>query len=215
MNPAKNSTALRRIGLVSLMLLAVAVTLVAVYFTQSADLKKQLEADAVILFETPRQLTPVELLRHDSQPFVFDQFKGKWDLVNFGYTYCPDICPTNMADMNIAYKELQALGLSDQINFWMVTVDPERDTPQQLSLYVPFFNSDFVGLTGDPDQVAALATQLSANYFREGEGEGYTVAHTDNYAILNPRGEYVALMRPPHRPSHIVNTLSLLIEADQ
>ncbi|TCS43839.1 protein SCO1/2 [Reinekea marinisedimentorum] len=175
------------------------------------NLKTVLEENNVLLFTEPRSVPFVELNRHDGSPFTSAQFSGQWDLVNFGYTYCPDICPTNMADMKIAYNQLAEAGLADQVNFWMVTVDPERDSTQQLSLYVPFFHPDFVGLTGKPESIATLATQLSAVYYREGDGEGYTVAHSDNYAIIDPNGKFVALMRPPHRPAHIVTALTRLI----
>lgn len=200
----------------SFAVLAVAFSLVMFWLYQqlTADQKTKalLEQNNVLLFSEPRAIPMVELSRHDGSSFTTKQFTGRWDLVNFGYTYCPDICPTNMADMKIAYKQLAEAGLADQVNFWMVTVDPERDTEQQLALYVPFFHEDFVGLTGEPEVIATLATQLSAVYYREGEGEGYTVAHSDNYAIINPAGEFVALMRPPHKPDHIVEALTLLIK---
>jgi len=175
------------------------------------DLKAQLEVNNVLYFSTPRLLSDIELTRHDGEAFTSDQFEGKWDVINFGYTYCPDICPTNMADMNIAHKQLTELGLEDQVRFWMVSVDPARDTVKQLSLYVPYFNEAFIGLTGEDDQISTLATQLSAVYYQEGEGEGYTVAHSDNYAIIDPNGHFVALMRPPHKPSHISDSISLLL----
>lgn len=179
------------------------------------SLKQSLEQKNVLLFDSARSVPEVSLKRHDGRAFTSQQFSGKWDLVNFGYTYCPDICPTNLADMKVAYRLLEEKGFADQVNFWMVTVDPERDTEHQLSLYVPFFHPDFVGLTGDPDSIATLATQLSAVYYREGEGEGYTVAHSDNYAIIDPNGEFVALMRPPHRPVEIESTLVQLIESQK
>jgi protein SCO1/2 len=175
-------------------------------------LEAALKENNVMLFDAPRNVPAVSLRRHDGTVFTTEQFNGHWNLINFGYTYCPDICPTNMADMKIAYNQLVEAGLADQINFWMITVDPQRDTEQQLSLYVPFFHPDFVGLTGDPEQIATLATQLSAVYYREGEGEGYTVAHSDNYAIIDPDGEFIALMRPPHKPDHIVTVLTQLID---
>jgi protein SCO1/2 len=172
-----------------------------------------LEENNTLLFNAPRALMDVELTRHDGQPFTNEQFKGHWDIVNFGYTYCPDICPTNMADMNIAYKQLTEQGLADQISVWMFSVDPQRDTPEQLSQYVPYFNPAFIGVTGDLEQLTALGSQMSAVFYKEGDGEAYTVAHSDNFAILNPDGEFVALMRPPHKPSHLITVMQTLINA--
>ena len=176
------------------------------------DLKAELEANHTLLFQTPRLLPEVTLTSHTGATFTTAQFQGTWNVVNFGYTYCPDICPTNMADMNVAHQQLSELGLTDQIRFWMVSVDPARDTLEQLSNYVPYFNADFIGLTGDAGQITTLATQLSAVFYQEGSCDTYTVAHSDNYAIIDPQGHFVALMRPPHKPSHISRALAVLID---
>lgn len=176
------------------------------------DLKATLSERDTLLFDTPRLLPEVTLVLHDGRPFVSADFVGKWNVVTFGYTFCPDICPTNMADMNIAHKMLTEAGLAEQIQFWMVTVDPARDSAEQLSKYVPYFNESFLGLTGEADQIATLSMQLSAVYYQEGEGEGYTVAHSDNFAIINPDGHFVALLRPPHQPATVNEVMTLLLQ---
>ncbi|WP_320827166.1 SCO family protein [Reinekea sp.] len=212
-----NSQRNRSIGwTVSLSLAVVALMVLAIVMKTLADrptLKQQLELVNGVLFDTPRRVPDVTLMRHDGDVFTPAQWQGKWDLITFGFTYCPDVCPTNMADMNLAYQQLVALGLADRVRFWMVTVDPERDSVAQLSLYVPYYNAEFVGLTGADDQLSLLANQLSAVYFREGEGEGYTVAHSDNFAIVDPEGHLISLLRPPHKPSHITDALSLLMNS--
>jgi protein SCO1/2 len=202
----------------TVILLAVVVTFAfaAIFYkfvNAKPALKDVLAANSALMFEVPRLLPEVNLVTHDGKPFTTDQFKGQWDLINFGYTYCPDICPTNMADMNIAAKQLEAEGFGGQVNYWMVTVDPARDTVEQLSLYVPYFNPEFIGLTGDPDAIATLARPLSAVYYQEGTGEGYTVAHSDNYAVIDPNGHFVAMIRPPHRPTAIAATLKAFIQS--
>lgn len=175
-------------------------------------IEAQLEALNVLVMPTPRSLTPVTLQRHDGSSFSTTDFQGQWNVVNFGYTYCPDICPTNMADMNIAAKTLAAEGLANQVQFWMVTVDPARDTVEQLSQYVPYFNPSFIGLTGEANAINTLATELATVYYQEGEGEGYTVAHSDNYALINPQGHLIALARPPHQPGQLADAMRVLLK---
>jgi protein SCO1/2 len=199
-------------GLAAIIALVV-IAIFSKFINMKPDLKAQLDEQHTLLFSTPRAVPDVALTRHDGAQFNRDQFIGKWDVVNFGYTYCPDICPTNMADMKVALNQLETLGLDEDVRFWMVSVDPTRDTVEQLQLYVPYFHPDFIGLTGELGQITTLATQLSAVFYQEGEGEGYTVAHSDNYAIIDPNGHFIALMRPPHRPSHISSTLQALIDA--
>ncbi|MEJ2043392.1 MAG: SCO family protein [Reinekea sp.] len=181
------------------------------YANTGSDVAAVLEQNQTVLFDAPRMLPSVNLTRHDGSSFSTDSLKGQWDIVNFGYTYCPDICPTNMADLNIAYKSLTELGLADQIQVWMISVDPQRDTPEQLAQYVPYFNENFIGVTGEIDQISTFATQLSAVFYPEGSGEGYTVAHSDNMAIVDPQGHFVALMRPPHRPGNITAVMQALM----
>lgn len=199
------------VGLLVVVVLSITAAIVLKFATLQPDLKAELQRSQTLYFETPRLLPDVTLTRHTGEVFHVDQFKGQWDLINFGYTYCPDICPTNMADMKQARTQLEAKGLADQVQFWMVTVDPARDTVEQLSQYVPYYHPEFIGLTGSLDNITTLATQLSAVFYQEGAGEGYTVAHSDNYALIDPDGHFVALMRPPHKPSHIVDALSVLI----
>ncbi|WP_287418625.1 SCO family protein [Reinekea sp.] len=202
---------------VGLSLVVIALMVLAIVVKTLGDrptLKQQLELVNGVHFDTPRLVPEVVLTRHDGDLFSTAQWQGKWDLITFGYSYCPDICPTNMADMNVALQQLTALGLADRVRFWLVTVDPERDSVAQLSLYVPYYNPEFVGLTGADDQLATLANQLGAVYFREGSGEeDYTVAHSDNYAIVDPDGNLTTLLRPPHKPSHITDALALLMNS--
>lgn len=199
------------VGILVAVVLSIIAAIVLQFATLQTDLKAELERSNTLFFETPRQVPQVTLTRHTGEAFSSDQFKGQWDLINFGYTYCPDICPTNMADMKQARAQLEAQGLAEQVNFWMVTVDPARDTVEQLSQYVPYYHPEFIGLTGSVDDITTLATQLSAVFYQEGTGEGYTVAHSDNYALIDPQGHFIALMRPPHKPSHIVDALTVLI----
>lgn len=178
------------------------------------DVKAELEARSALYFDSPRTVPAVDLINHQGETFNTADLDGRWHLINFGYTHCPDICPTNMMDMAKANEQLAAEGLNDQVQMWMISVDPARDTPEKLADYVPFYDDSFIGLTGDVDNIQPLAQQLNTVFYTEGEGkddEAYTVAHSDNLAIINPDGEYVALLRPPHRPKQIAEVLMLLI----
>jgi protein SCO1 len=205
----------KAIGLTVVLLVTVIALVFGAIIWKTVNEKPQLssilEDNHTLLFETPRLLPSVTLTRHDGSSFTIDDLKGQWNIINFGYTYCPDICPTNMADLNIAYKQLTEQGLADQLQVWMISVDPERDTPEQLAQYVPYFNDDFVGVTGDLNEITTLGTQLSAVFYPEGSGDSYTVAHSDNFAIVDPQGHFVALMRPPHQPSNVVTVVQALL----
>ncbi|HET8904519.1 MAG TPA: SCO family protein [Saccharospirillum sp.] len=208
----------RRIYLTVLVLFGLVAVVFAgsIYRTLNAspDLAAELEQRDTLYFDSAREVPVVDLISHQGEPFSTSGFAGQWHVINFGYTFCPDICPTNMTDMAQAYRTLSEQGLADQVRMWMVTVDPARDTPQVLAEYVPFFHPEFTGLTGDVAELQTLAQQLNTLFYPEGEGEVYTVAHSDNIAIINPEGEYRALLRPPHSPRQIAEVMALLVEYD-
>ncbi|MBU2864519.1 SCO family protein [Reinekea forsetii] len=201
------------VGILIFIITSIVAGIVLQVLTTKPDVKSALSGYSVIWFEKPRLIPDVALVDHQGATFSIEQFKGQWDLINFGYTHCPDICPTNMADMNIVHRLMTEAGEADSINFWMVTVDPARDTVEKLSLYVPYFNKAFTGLTGDLDNIQAIATSMSAVFYQEGTGEGYTVAHSDNYAVIDPNGHFVALLRPPHKPQSMFEALSIMMSA--
>ena len=128
------------------------------------------------------------LTGHDGRPRVLADFRGKLVVLSFGYTHCPDICPTTLADFAAALKTLGPDAARVQVLF--VTVDPERDTPEVLAKYVPAFDPAFLGLSGD-----AAATERAAREFkifyekRSGGAPGaYTVDHSAQYYVLDADG---------------------------
>jgi len=154
------------------------------------------ELGAMVL-QQPRRFSDFALINHKGEPFVREDLLGKWTLLFPGFTFCPDICPTTMGTLNRLYN---ALGEdeSDNLQVVLLTIDPERDTPQQLDAYVSYFNPAFHGLTGTPAQILNLATQLNVVYSRVPlDGDNYTMDHSSNVVIINPRGDYHGFFRPP------------------
>ena len=137
---------------------------------------------------TPQPAKDFTLTGPGGKPVKLSDFQGKLVVLYFGYTYCPDVCPTTLADLAQA---LQKLGKkADQVQVVMVTVDPDRDTPEHLAEYVSFFNPTFVGLSGAPDQIAAAAAAYGI-YYHKNEGtpaSGYTVDHTATITVLDKEG---------------------------
>ncbi|MGL4650383.1 MAG: SCO family protein, partial [Caldilineaceae bacterium] len=114
--------------------------------------------------------------------------RGKWTALYFGYTFCPDVCPTTLADLNVMMGELG--GRADEVQVAFVTLDPERDTPERLRAYLSAFNPAFVGMTGSTAEVDATATQFGVFHEqRQVEGaSGYLVDHTSTVIVLDPEG---------------------------
>ncbi len=133
---------------------------------------------------------PFQLVNQDGQPVDQTLLNGKWSLVFFGFTYCPDYCPTTL-QMLEATK--QALGdRADEVQIVFISVDPERDTPQAMKDYLSSdgFPEGVIGLTGTPAQVRAAADAYRAVYQKVGEGEAYTMNHSLTIYLLGPDGRF-------------------------
>lgn len=133
---------------------------------------------------------PFQLVNQDGQPVTEAALRGHWTVVFFGYTYCPDVCPTTLQTLAQAQDQLGPNGRTLQVLF--VSVDPQRDTPAQLKTYLAgtTMPRNTVGLTGTPAQVAAAARAYRVFYQRAGEGEGYTVNHSTAAYLMNPQGRF-------------------------
>lgn len=147
-------------------------------------------------YPEPKALAGFKLVDQHGKPFTLEQLQGKWSFVFFGYTTCPDICPMTLSEM----ARLQSMlpdALKNDTRFVFISVDPERDTVEQLAQYLPFFNADIIGVTGDLDATTAFARQLGVAAVKvPQEGGSYLVDHSVRVFLLNPKGERYALFSP-------------------
>ncbi|WP_240725271.1 SCO family protein [Mangrovimicrobium sediminis] len=157
----------------------------------------EMKANGFYLLDTPRNFGEVQLVDHRGEPFTRAQLEGHWTFVFFGFTHCPDVCPTTMAFLNTLMQSLEGTEGEDT-RVVMVTVDPARDTVEQLAQYVPFFNEDFIGVTGEFPDIYRFATALNAPFRKvPGQGEDYQVEHSANVVLINPKGDYHGFFRAP------------------
>ena len=133
---------------------------------------------------------PFQLVDHDGRPVDQSMLEGKWSLVFFGFTYCPDYCPTTLQLLDATKQRLGDKAGDLQIVF--ISVDPERDTPQALKDYLSSdgFPEGVIGLTGTPEQVRAAADAYKAFYQKVGEGENYTMNHSLTVYLMGPDGTF-------------------------
>jgi protein SCO1/2 len=158
----------------------------------------ELKLNGAYMFETPRALPQFSLTQHTGQVFENRDLQGRWTLVFFGFTHCPDICPTTMALLAQLMQKLDGLPESEDTQVIMVTVDPARDTPEKLAEYVPYFNPNFVGVTGDFMALHKVATALNTPFRKvPGQGADYQVDHGSSLVLLNPRGDYHGFFKAP------------------
>jgi protein SCO1/2 len=147
----------------------------------------------------------------DGKPRTLADFKGKAVVIFFGYTHCPDVCPTTMAEMSAVMKQLGTD--ADRVQVLFVTVDPERDTPALLKQYVPAFDPRFIGLSGDAEATAKVAKEFRVFYQKvPGKAEGsYTMDHTAASYVFDPQGRVRLFVRHGQGPDPIVHDLKILL----
>jgi len=157
----------------------------------------EMKINGLYLLDSPRNFGEIKLIDQNGQAFTRERLQGKWSLVFFGFTYCPDICPTTMAFLNEFVGQLEGTEAEDTAVI-MVSVDPARDTVEQLASYVPYFNPDFVGVTGEFLDIHRFATALNTPFRKvPGQDENYQVDHSANVVLINPRGDYHGFFKAP------------------
>ncbi len=154
----------------------------------------------------------LRLTDHNGQMRTLDDFRGKVVVLFFGYTHCPDVCPTTLSDTAQAFSLLTP-DEAARIQVLFVTVDPERDTPEMLRQYVPYFHTSFLGLHGDAEEVAEVTREFRV-FYRKHQlpgATGYTVDHTAGSYGIDARGRLRLLMPFGHSPEDMAHDLRLLL----
>jgi len=165
---------------------------------------EQLKDLGLYLIEPARDLGSFNLIDSNEKEFLPQDFEGKWNVLFFGFTFCPDICPITMSMLSRIEKEIDSQEL-DKIRIFLVTVDPDRDSPDQLKVYLENFSENFIGLTGGLDQIYNFATRVNAPFspISNSKDPHYTVDHTGSIILINPEGNYAGFFRAPHNQDDI------------
>lgn len=161
-----------------------------------------------VLLSEARPLSAFTLTDMNGEPFDLSRLQGKWSFLFFGYTHCPDICPTTLATLKLTAKKLQVNpDLYRDTQFVFISVDPKRDTLALLKKYVAYFSPDFLAATADKTHIDALARQVGAIYMFDGDtsGDDYIVNHSPTIVLIDPKGRWVARFNPPHSATKIAD----------
>ena len=119
-------------------------------------------------------------------------------MIFFGFTNCPDVCPTTLATLNETYSKLKD-SEKENLQIIMVSLDPERDTVEKLGQYMPYFNAEFIGVTGNKHFIKRFTTEINIAYNQVPlDGDDYTVDHSSQIVLVNPNGHYHGFFKSPH-----------------
>lgn len=166
----------------------------------------QLRANGAIVLNQPRIFSDFDLVDHRGDVFNIARMQDVWTMVFFGFTNCPDICPTTLAVLNDTYSKMKD-SEKERLQIVMISLDPERDTVETLAEYVPYFNEEFIGVTGNKHLIRRLTAELNVAYNKVPlEGEDYTMDHSTQMVLINPKGHYHGFFKAPHTETTLRST---------
>lgn len=158
--------------------------------------KDQLLVNRAITFDAPRIIKSFSLIDQDGAEFSNENLRGKWSIVYFGFTHCPDICPTTLAKLSRLMDVLDS-EVAEQTQIILVSLDPARDTPEKLGEYVGHFDPDFIGVTGEFMTILSLTRNLNVAFNKVVLEDDYTIDHTGHLVLIDPNGHYHGIFKPP------------------
>ena len=186
----------------TVILFALFITLLVIIFLVQSPANKTIPKDLIAVMRPYIiPLKPFTLVSHDEQPFTIEKLKDKWSFVFFGYTHCPDICPTTLTTIKQIKRTLKNNPKANaDLQVIFVSIDPERDTPKSLEQYITYFNKEFIAVTGSAENLASFAKQFSAAYFKEKSNTpgDYLMSHASSIFLVNPKLELTSSFSPPH-----------------
>jgi protein SCO1/2 len=187
------------------------ITSLFVYHSSQKNIHPVLSSDIGLIFPVPRDIKSFELMTANQQKFTEKDFYQHWTLLFFGFTHCASVCPTTLDLMNRAYHDLHAK--YPDLRIVLVSVDPERDTPESLTQYVQGFNHDFIGVSGKVQDIRKLQSQLGIFSARDSASNDYQIQHTSSIMLINPKGKWAGVFKFGLTPSDLIKGIETSIGA--
>lgn len=173
---------------------------------------QELRDAGALVYEEPVTLSAFSLEDHNGRAYDNDSLIGKWSLLFFGFTSCPDICPLTLNELSRFYSSEESSAWRTDTDIVMVSVDPFRDTGEKLRDYMNSFHADFTGVTGEYQDIADFARQLFVAHSEPpadaGSQNDYLIDHSGNILIINPEGKYHGFMEASIKADNIGLTYS-------
>lgn len=195
------------------MVAAVLIVAAGVYYISLQERVLQFPEIEGFVYPDPKPLAPFELIRHDGSKFERSSLRGKWTFVYFGFTSCPDVCPTTLIELNRVQKQFSGEALDTDHQYVFVSLDPKRDTLERLAEYVGYFNDHFIGVTGSTEVLEKFTADVGVLYdYPDGrDSEDYRVDHSSVVALFDPNQRLHAIFSSPHRADDIIDGFRRLL----
>ena len=197
---------------INLLLIGLLILMVSVWFVfKDSSTKPILNQETGFVYSPAKHIGDFNLIDLNETEIDQSRFAGKWWLVYFGFTYCPDACPVALGDMKNIKKALDETG-KQNTGFVFISVDPDRDTAERLKQYIDYFDPQFYAATGEPDELEKFATNMGVAFVVPDNvvDQDYLVGHSSALLLLNPNTELAAVFNVPHKPAVIAQGIMKL-----
>ncbi|KTC90782.1 SCO family protein [Fluoribacter dumoffii] len=208
----------RSVTFTVVVVLALAGLFSGIFVGQHFHFKKKIDVTTFhgTYLENPRPVNRFSLTGTDEKSFDNKSLKDKWTLMFFGFTNCGYVCPTTMAELSKMYRILEEKGVKNLPHIVMVSIDPERDSPEKLRSYVTSFHPDFYGARGDENSIKAMTREMGIAYAKiiekgSDDSKNYDIQHSGALMLFNPQGELNAFFTTPHHADLLAKDYLLLV----
>ncbi len=202
------------IGLVAFMALLLGLVVNRI-LTPTMLSREEMSEQGLFVYDVPRRFADFSLIDSAGQPLGKSVFAGRWTLVFFGFTQCPDVCPTTLATLRRFHESLaeQDPAAAESLQVLFVSVDPMRDTPEKIGEYVHYFDPRYLGATGEHNQIFTFAHALNIAfaYVADNKG-GYDVSHSGEVALINPEGDFHGFFKSSPDPQKMLVTYASMLQ---
>lgn len=165
--------------------------------------------DSGIVMDQPKSLPDFELVTHQEKKLTRDDFRGQWSLLFTGFTSCPDICPATISILKTLENKLLVTGTD--IEMYLLSVDPERDTPDIMNSYLGLFSQSLTGITGSLNEVGRFCDEIGLSFIHIPETEGrYSIEHSGALVLIDPRARVAAYFKPPFDTDQMARDLQFI-----
>lgn len=189
----------------SVIVASAAVVALVVGVWLSLTIAPKAQPQHILTYPAPRPLADVKLLSHKGEQLSNEWFKEQWTLTFVGYTFCPDVCPTTLAELKRIYPKITAIESEFPIKVLFLSVDPKRDTQERLNEYIEFFNPAFFAATAEHSELFPLVRSMGMAYSMVDSTDkpNYLVDHSASVVLVNPEGNVVGRFKPDHQPGKL------------
>lgn len=201
-----------------LLIIALAISVYFKFQRSNVDLMTAVDQSVLRIMPQPIPVPDAQLTKMDGQPFGTKDLKGKWTFLYFGYTLCPDVCPTELSALAEVAELLRHEGVKAPWQQVFVSVDPERDTPEHLAKFVTYFDPEIIGATGKQSELRIMAQPIGVGWEKAAlptaDGNpttSYLINHTTSILLISPDGTMVGVFPTPHNPEAMVKAFLTVI----